>query len=150
LPVTQADLQAQFELKLAIRERLSETHTAINQIRRVREQVEEWLKRAADSAAIKEAARLLKEELKAVEGELINLDFEKPRPGLNRIKEKWDALSSMIDESDHAPTAGAQEFYAELKTQLDAQRRKLKRLIDGQVKAFSDLIQKEGVPPIAI
>jgi hypothetical protein len=150
LPVTQADLQAQFELKLAIRERLSETHTAINQIRRVREQVEEWLKRAADSAAIKEAARSLKEELKAVEGELINLDFEKPRPGLNRTKEKWDALSSMIDESDHAPTAGAQEFYAELKTQLDAQRRKLKRLIDGQVKAFSDLIQKEGVPPIAV
>jgi hypothetical protein len=48
------------------------------------------------------------------------------------------------------PTAGAHEFYAELKTQLDAERRKLKRLIDGQVKAFTDLIQKEGVPTIAV
>jgi len=135
---------------MAIRERSSETHTAINQIRRVCEQVDEWEKRAGDRVAVKEAARSLKDELKAVEAELINLDFEKPRPGLNRIKEKWDALSSMIDESDHAPTAGAQEFNAELKTQLEAQRRKLKRLIDGQVKAFSDLIQKEGVPPIAV
>jgi len=150
LAVPAADLQAQFELKMAIRERLSETHTAINQIRRVREQVEEWLKRAAESTAIKEAARSLKDELKAVEGELINLDYEKPRPGLNRIKEKWDALSSMIDESDHAPTTGAQEFYAELKTQLDAQRRKLKRLVDGPVKAFGELIQKEGVPAITV
>jgi hypothetical protein len=150
LPVTGADLQAQFELKMAIRERSSETHTAINQIRRVRQQVDEWAKRATDIPAVKEAARSLKDELKAVEGELINLDFEKPRPGLNRIKEKWDALSSMIDESDHAPTGGALEFYAELKTQLDAERHKLKRLIDGPVKAFSDLIQKEGVPPIAV
>jgi hypothetical protein len=150
LPVTQADLQAQFDLKMAIRERSSETHTAINQIRRVREQVEQWEKRAADSTAIKEAARALKDELKAVEGELLNLDFEKPRPGVNRIKEKWDALSSMIDESDHAPTAGAHEFYAELKAQLDTQRRRLKRLIDGPVKAFSELIHKEGVPPIAV
>jgi hypothetical protein len=150
LPVTAADLKAQFELKMAIRERSSETHAAINQIRRVREQVEEWLKRSGDNAAVKEAARALKDELRAVEAELINLDFEKPRPGLNRIKEKWDALSSMIDESDHAPTGGAREFYAELKTQLDAQRRKLKRVIDGPVKAFSDLIQKEGVPPIAV
>ena len=49
-----------------------------------------------------------------------------------------------------APTGGAQEFYAELKTQLDAQRRKLKRVVDGPVKAFSELIQKEGVPPIAV
>src|SRR6266567_2658508 len=74
LPVTAADMQAQFELKLAIRERLSETHSAINQIRRVRDQVEEWLKRAPDSTAIKEGARSLKEELKTVEGKLINLD----------------------------------------------------------------------------
>ena len=110
----------------------------------------EWEKRAADRAAVKEAARSLKDELRAVEAELINLDFEKPRPGLNRIKEKWDALSSMIDESDHAPTTGAHEFYAELKTQLDAQRRKLTRLINGPVKAFSELIHKEGVPPIAV
>src|SRR5205823_14686369 len=134
----------------AIRERSSATHSAINQIRRVRQQVEEWAKRAGDRAAVKDAAQALKDELRTIEAELINLDFEKPRPGLNRIKEKWDALSAMIDESDHAPTGGAQEFYAELKTQLDAQRRKLKRVVDGPVKAFSELIQKAAVPPIAL
>ena len=46
--MTPDDLQAQFELKLAIRERSSETHTAINQIRALREQVKEWEVRAAD------------------------------------------------------------------------------------------------------
>src|SRR3984893_2542946 len=35
LPVSLDDLKAQFELKLAIRDRSSETHAAINQVRRV-------------------------------------------------------------------------------------------------------------------
>ena len=53
IPATLADLRAQFDLKLAIRERSSEAHAAINQIRRVREQVESWEKRAAGRAGVK-------------------------------------------------------------------------------------------------
>jgi hypothetical protein len=149
LSVSAEALKAQFELKLAIRDRISETHTAINQVRRIREQVEEWEKRSGERAPVKEAVRALKDQLKAVEGELINLDFEKPRPGLNRIKEKWDALASMIDESDDAPTRGAQDFYAVLREQLEEQRKKLTELVEGPVKSFSELVQHEGVPAIA-
>jgi photosystem II stability/assembly factor-like uncharacterized protein len=150
LPVTAEALKAQFDLKLVIRDRISETHTAINQIRRIRSQVEEWDTRSADRTSVKDAARSLKDQLKAIEGELINLDFEKPRPGPNRIKEKWDALSSMIDESDDKPTRGAQEFYEVLHTQLTDQQGKLEELVTGPVKAFAELIRSQGVPAIAV
>ena len=60
---------AQFELKVAIRDRISETNTAINQIRRIRQQVEDWEKRAADRQSIKDAAKGLKEQLNSVESE---------------------------------------------------------------------------------
>ena len=46
LPVTADELQRQFELKMSIRERTSETNTAVNQIRRLRAQIEGWEKRA--------------------------------------------------------------------------------------------------------
>jgi hypothetical protein len=150
LPVTADALKAQFDLKLAIRDRISETHTAINQIRRIRSQVDEWETRSGDRTSVKDAARSLKDQLKSVEGELINLDFEKPRPGVNRIKEKWDALSSMIDESDDKPTRGAQEFYDVLHGQLKDQQRELAELVAGPVKSFSELIQSQGVPVIAV
>jgi len=150
LPVTLDDLKAQFELKMAIRDRSSETHTAINQIRQVREQVEAWEKRAGDRGEVKDAGRGLKDQLKTIEGELINLDFEKPRPGTNRVKEQLDALSSMIDESDHAPTRGAQEVYEQLRSQLEEQRRKLKEVLDGPAKAFGELVKSLDLPPIAI
>jgi hypothetical protein len=149
LPASAADLLAQFELKLAIRDRISETHTAINSIRRIREQVEEWEKRANDRAEVKSAAKSLKEQLKSIEGALINLDFEKPRPGVNRIKEKWDALSSIIDESDDAPTSGAREVYEMLRAQLEAERSRLTALIAGPLAEFSAVIQSAGVPAIA-
>jgi photosystem II stability/assembly factor-like uncharacterized protein len=149
LPASIADLRAQFELKMAIRDRISETHTAINQIRRVRDQVEEWEKRSGSNAAIKDAVRSLKDSLKAVEADLINLDFEKPRPGLNRIKEKWDALNTIIDESDDAPTQGAREVYDALRAQLEDQLRKLKDVLDGPVKSFNALVRSLDVPAVA-
>jgi hypothetical protein len=150
LPVTLDELKAQFELKMALRERSSEAHTAINQIRRVREQVEAWEKRAADNADVKAAATTVKDQLKATEAELINLDFEKPRPGPNRLKEKLDALSSMIDESDDAPTRGAYDLYEQLHAQLDSQRAKLTEVLEGPVKSFSDLVASLSIPPIAV
>jgi hypothetical protein len=150
LPVSLADLRAQFELKLAIRDRTSETNTAINQIRRIRQQVEDWEKRAGDRESIRDAARSLKDQLKTIEAELINVNFEKPRPGPNRIKEKFDALSSMIDESDDAPTRGAIDVYEMLRGQLEAQLAHLEQALDGPVKAFNDLIRAESLPPVGV
>ena len=148
LPASLDDLRAQFNLKIAIRNRTSETNTAINQMRRIRGQVETWEKRAEASAAVKDAAKSLKEQLKGVEGELINLDFEKPRPGPNRIKEKFDALSSMIDESDDVPTRGAFELYDVLAAQLSEQLGRLRGVLDGPVKEFNDLVRAEELPPV--
>jgi photosystem II stability/assembly factor-like uncharacterized protein len=150
LPVSATELEAQFKLKLAIRDRSSETNTAINQIRRIRQQVEEWEKRAGDRAQIKDAARSLKDQLRSIEAELINIDFEKPRPGPNRIKEKLDALSSMIDESDDAPTRGAQEVYDLLRTQLETQLARLRELIDGPIQSFNQLLRSLEVPPVGV
>ena len=39
---TQADLEAQFALRIKIRDKLSETHDTINMLRNIRRQVESW------------------------------------------------------------------------------------------------------------
>jgi hypothetical protein len=150
LSVSAAELKAQFDLKVAIRDRTSETNTAINQIRRLRHQIEDWEKRAGERTSIRDAARSLKDQLEAIEAELINVDFEKPRPGPNCIKEKLDALSSMIDESDDPPTRGAGDVYEALRGQLDTQLARLKEVVEGPVKSFNELIRAEGLPHIGV
>jgi hypothetical protein len=142
---SQDDWRAQLDLKLAIRERLSELHQGLNQITRVCRQLDEWDRRAK-SPAVTEAARSLKDALADIERELVNVDAHKPRPGPSKLKEKLSILSSMIDESDHPPTQGAQEVYALLAAQLNEHRQRLTRLLDERLPAFGELVKP--IPPI--
>jgi hypothetical protein len=151
LPVTEAEAAEQFKLKLAIYERLVETHAALNQIVRVRQQVEEWERRAKgrqNPERVEQAGKVFKEQLSGIEAELINLDADKPQPGLAKLKEKLCTLSSMIDESDHAPTQGAREVYAQLSQQLEQQRARLAQVLEEHTRVFGEAVQAAAVPAI--
>ena len=153
LPVTEDELRAQFELKSAIRDRVDEVNRAINTIRRVRKQVGGWEERAKRgeggerAGQIAESAKQLQDRFAALEAELVNPAPDKPQPGSFRLKEKLVTLSSMIDESDDAPTQGAREVYANLAEQVSERRAQLDRLLSEQVAGFNALIQSAGLPP---
>src|SRR5206468_2635101 len=63
---TQADLQQQFDLLMQIHQKTSDTITALNRMRDLRQQLGDWSKRVEglpDGAAIAEAATALKEKV---------------------------------------------------------------------------------------
>src|SRR6185295_8892457 len=79
-PAGQADLEAQFALLLQIRDKFSATAGAINQIRHLRRQAREWARRIATRpedqsrwSAVTEAANALRDQLIAIEEELIQV-----------------------------------------------------------------------------
>lgn len=152
LKASDADLKAQFDMKCNIRDLVSTTNEAINQIRSVRGQVEEWAGRADagdDPDGVRSAAEELKEKLTAVEGELTQLDAGAAQPGESKIREKLLSLTAMIDESDARPTQGAEDVFKLLSEQLDAQKSRLAQLISEDVKAFTDRVSSANVPPVA-
>jgi hypothetical protein len=154
LPVTPDDLRAQFALRSEIRDQVDAAHRTINQLRRLRRQVESWEERAkadagdASRTRVVEAAGPLKEKLTGLEGELVNPDPNKAQPGPARLKEKLATLSAMVDESDDAPTLGAQEVFALLHEQVGDVQRRLRELLDGDVAAFNDLVRAAGLPAV--
>ena len=146
------DLQAQYQMKSDIRDLVSSTNEAINQINSVRNQVEEWAKRADagdDPEGVRSAAEEVKEKLKSVEGELTQLDAGAAQPGESKIREKLLSLTAMIDESDARPTQGAEEVHKLLSEQLDAQKARLAQIISEDVKEFTDKVSNSNVPPVA-
>jgi len=152
LPASDEDLRAQFELKVAIRDRISEVHDAVNRIRRLRKQVEEWEERAkaaGKSDAIAEAAKAFKEKLETLERELVQVDSDKPQPGPARVREKLIALSSMIDESDDRPTKGAHEVYELLAGQVGELLVRLRQVLEEEQRQFSERLAQAGVPALA-
>ncbi|HLZ22369.1 MAG TPA: hypothetical protein VKQ30_09620 [Ktedonobacterales bacterium] len=151
LPATAADLRAQFDLKLAIRDLVSELHQGVNQIRRLRKQVESWGERAKaheGTEHLSEAASSLIQKLTAAERALVNLDLDTPQPGPNRLKEKLATLSAMADESDDAPTQGAHEVFVLLQEQTRTELAQLRTLIAEDVTAFNEAVRASELPPV--
>ncbi len=146
-----------------IRDRLSEVHEAVNQLRRVRKQVEGWEERlkaageeqsaqngAGGHETVLAAAKDLKEKLKGVEEALIQTEPDQQQPGPSRLKDQLAGLSVMIDESDDAPTRGATEVYERLAERVAAERATLRQLLAEDVRRFDELVRAAAIPAIVV
>ncbi len=152
--VTQEDLDAQFELHLRIRDKLSETHDAINTLRNIRLQLEDWERRTRerqDHEVISRAARSLKEKLSPIEDELTQSKAKTRQDTMNwpvKLNGKLAWLSAVVASAQAAPTRQEYELFEELSQRIDVQLQQLQGIIDTDVAAFNDLMSESGVPAI--
>ncbi|HZC06558.1 MAG TPA: hypothetical protein VE338_13060, partial [Ktedonobacterales bacterium] len=153
LGVSPEALQEQFTLKRAIYQQMQEIHQMVNQLRRVHKQVSDWSERTKSHenwSQWREKANALRDKVKALEGQLVNLEEEKLKPGPGRLAERLTILSSMIDESDDAPTRGAHEVFAMLSEQVRERRADLDRLLSQDVAAFNAEARTVDVPAVVV
>jgi photosystem II stability/assembly factor-like uncharacterized protein len=152
---TLVDLDTQCAFLLRVRDKVSETHDAINQIRDVRRQVEDWMRRAAGHAAeaqVTEAGRGLIAAIDAVEQELIEPRAQAEGDRLhfpNRLNVKIVGLSSVASTADAAPTRQALEVFDELSSRVDREIARWRALRGAEVAAFSELVRRAAIPAIA-
>ncbi len=151
---TQEDFESQFALLVRIRDRVSETHDAVNRLRSVRRQVEEWTERVEGAGAweaVSEAADGLKDRLSAVEEELIQTRNDGELDTLahpGKLNAKLVELASVVGGSDHAPTQQSYDVFEYLSARTDAQLKTLKQIIDTDIAAFAALVKELKVPAI--
>jgi hypothetical protein len=154
VPATPEDLQAQFDLLLRIRDKVSETHNAIRQIRRVRDQVDGWQKRAAGTdkgEQIAEAAKNFKEHLTNIEEALIQVKAKSSQDTLNfpiKLNAKIASLAHMVSGATAAPTQQATETFEELAKQVDARLNELRELLGFEGAAFNRTVQEAKIPAV--
>ncbi|MEE8363750.1 MAG: glycosyl hydrolase, partial [Dehalococcoidia bacterium] len=152
---TDADFQAQFDLLIQIRDRLSETHDSINALRRVARQVDEWTERARGHASEKpvtDAAGALREKLSAIENELIQTEYRGARDRLNlpvRLNTRLAEVSSVVAAADFAPPTQAYDVFADIRGQIDPHIARLREIIDRDVADFERLVRELELPAIA-
>jgi photosystem II stability/assembly factor-like uncharacterized protein len=156
LTTTPADFAKQLELGLKIRDKLSETHNAIIQIRDVRKQVEDLLKRVAGQPNFKvvnDAGTALNKNLTAVEETLYQTKNQSNQDPLNypiRLNNKLAALGGVVASAEAAPTAQSYAVYDELVTQIDAQLQRLAQILRTDVPAFNQLVRDQSIPAVVI
>ena len=158
IEAAQEDLEAQFALLIGIRDKISETQDAVRKIRSVRDQVEDWARRAeggSGAEAVAQSAESLSEKLISIEDVLT----ERPgRPWTSRrlraglkIRTLDGRLADLIDTvrvSYAKPTRQSHEFLDELSIQLDAHQARLGEVMDTDLEAFKNLLYELEIPTI--
>jgi photosystem II stability/assembly factor-like uncharacterized protein len=156
LTTSAADYAKQLELGLKIRDKLSETHNAIIQIRDVRKQVEDLLKRVTGQPnfkVINEAGTALNKKLTTIEEALYQTKNQSSQDPLNfpiRLNNKLAALGGVVGSAEAAPTAQSYAVYDEVVTQIDAELQKLGQLMRTDVPAFNQLVRDQNIPAVVV
>ena len=156
LTVSQVDLEKQFALLIRIRDKITETDDAINQIRDLREQmnaINKRLKGDPRGKAIAEAGNSLDKNMTAVEEALIQTKAKSGQDVLNfpiRLNNHLVALSGVVSSADFAPTKQSYEVFDMLSKAVDEQLTKWKAIVSADVKAYDDLVKQQEVPALIV
>ena len=157
LKTTQADYQAQFDLLMKIRDRVTAANDAVRRIREVRDQIDGAATRARGRGdtgkRISQQADSIKGRLGAVEQAIYQTQNRASQDPLNypiRLNNKIAALAGVVSSSESAPTAQTVQVFDELSSALQVQLDKLKAIFDTDVPAFNKLVHDSDVPAIIL
>jgi len=144
---TAEDFERQFEMLLAIRDRLSQNNELVNKLVRLKRQVEAWAARS-DDEALKAAAAEIASEVEARLPELINVGFTESQLYASGLHEKFNALFESVDSADYAPPQQAREVFAQLSDELDAQLNYARTDLGETVSDFNARIRELGLEAV--
>ena len=151
------DLQAQFDYLMAIRDKLTEIHRGIKQIREIRKQVQSVTGKLAEdqegAEAIKTSSKALLDQLEQIETTLYQTKNQSPQDPLNfpiRLNNKLSILSSLTSIGRFRPTDQAVAVQEELVAKIDPELAKLRNIIDNDLHAFNQLVKANEVPAVQV
>lgn len=174
---TDEDYRLQLEFLLEVRDKLSETHSAITQIRDIRKQITAYRNRLNESSAGAEVdadadeanttdddsqqpyAEVLKQsqeilqQLSKIEETLYQTKNQSSQDPLNfpiRLNDKLSGVASVVATGSFRPTAQALAVRDELTSQIDEQLVKLKALIEQDLQSLNEAIRAEEIPAIFV
>jgi hypothetical protein len=148
--VTDADLQAQFELAREINAKVNAANEAVLRIRSVRDQITARLANTRDGQ-IARAGKTLIEKLTGVEGELYQYRNRSSQDPLNfpiRLNNKLAALQGLVEYGDHKPTDQARAVFMELSDRLEIQLAQLDAMGKKELALLNTLLVKKKLEPI--
>jgi hypothetical protein len=148
--VTDADLEAQFQLARQINARLNAANEAVVRIRSVKDQISASLAKTRDGA-ITAAGKILTDRLTAIEGEIYQYRNRSSQDPLNfpiRLNNKLAALQGIVEFGDNRPTDQAYAVFGDLAERLDAQLTQLDALARTDLAALNKLLVKKRIDAV--
>ncbi|HEY5491743.1 MAG TPA: glycosyl hydrolase [Gemmatimonadaceae bacterium] len=146
--VPMADLVAQFDFLIKVRDQVSEANDAVITARDVKAQVTDRLKQAPQLGS---KATALSGKVTEVEGEIYQIKNQSSQDPLNypiKLNNKIAALLGMAGSSPGRPPVQAMQVFTELNAKLGAQVKRMDKVYSDDLKAFNNELKKLGLPEV--
>ena len=149
-------IRDRFKFLLGIRDKLTETHGAIKQIRDVRKQINGLKKRLGDDEEFKELIEQgddIVKRMTEIEETLYQTKSKSSQDPLNfpiRLNNRLSGLVSVVSSADGAPTQQAVEVHDLVVAEIDKNLEQLSKILDDELSKFNKEISSAKVPFIFV
>lgn len=151
LPNTEKDYQNQLDFLLAVRDKVSEAHQAILDIRKIKEDLDyihQKIKEDPENVELVGEIKKMKIDLEKIENNIHQTKNRSSQDALNygiRVNNRLAFLLADQQRGDFPPTDQAIEVRQELTAELEKELRDLQEVITKNLPALSRKIQESGI-----
>ena len=151
-----ADIKAQFDFAITVRDKLSETNKAVKNIRTIRDQINrvtDPMKDKTDLKDVVDMGKSITDDMKKIEEALYQTKNRSGQDPLNypiRLNNKLGALANEVDGSDYHPTEQVKTVYKEITDKIDIQLNSLRQLMKDKLPKFNDLVKQKQVSAVSV
>jgi photosystem II stability/assembly factor-like uncharacterized protein len=155
LPNTPEDYQKQFDYLITVRDKVSEAHQAILDIREVRRDlnyVKEKLSKNPDMQDIVQSINELDEKMTIIENNIHQTKNKSNQDALNygiKINNRLAFLLADQQLGDYPPTDQAEEFRKEATEIVNKELKEINTLLDTELDKLNKNLQQKNIPIIA-
>lgn len=149
---TQADYQAQFDFLIDVRDKLTETHEGIINIRKAKAQINDVMKKA-ENDEISELGKAIIKEMSEIEKTLYQTKNESGQDPLNfpiRLNNKLGHLASLSGVGSYRPTDSSLAFFEEVTAKIDEQLNMLNEILDTRIAEFNQKVREAEVDAVKL
>jgi photosystem II stability/assembly factor-like uncharacterized protein len=151
-PVTMADLRAQLDLALQVRDKVTEANEAVIRIRAIKGEVTDRQGKT-DNSEIHQQGDVVKDKLLGVESEIYQVKNQSRQDPLNfpiKINNKLAALLNGVADGDFPPTEQSRQVFDRLQGLLQEEMVRLQLIIDQDLARLNQLLRENGLDPIEV
>ena len=151
---SQADLKAQFDFLIKVRDKLSASNQGVIDIRAIKPQINDLSdKIEGQHEDIEKLISKITTDLKRIEENLYQTQNESGQDPLNfpiRLNNKVGHLGSIMGVGDNKPTDQALRFYDEVGAEIDAELAQLEKIKTEDLDALNKMINNQKIKAIKI
>jgi seryl-tRNA synthetase len=149
-------LQKELALLLETRDRITQLHQAVNQIRDLKSQIDNLHQRFAANESLRRAldqTKTLREKISTVEEQLIQVNMKGSEANLafpNMLNEELDSFSHLVEQADAAPTQVQYDVFQMLSAKEDAALETWGEIQTADLPAVNNLVRESNIPVLTV